>query len=206
MARVELPSSDAFGPGRVSDSRPDVDALQDAGPLTATHGAAWGASSRIRPLGPEDRAAEGRFIENLSLYTRRFLVLGTVDEPGEAPVARLAFAARTHEQAFVALAPGAAGELAGIARYASDASRRRCECQVTLADECEDEALAAALMARLVHHARAQGMRVLFAEIGEDAQRVQALARELGFHRCRARDTDRVVHCLALRAGSPQAA
>ncbi|GAB6389793.1 N-acetyltransferase family protein [Stutzerimonas marianensis] len=159
-----------------------------------------GSHVLIRPIRPEDREREAKFIRNLSPETRHFRFLGAVKEASPALLDELLQADYRHRMAFVALVHQD-GELieVGVSRYASIGDNGQCECAVTVADAWQHRGLGTALMRHLIDTARRNGFKQMYTVDSATNAHLQALAHELGFQRIRAPlDATQVIHQLDL--------
>jgi GNAT superfamily N-acetyltransferase len=154
----------------------------------------------IRPIQPEDAAAERSFIEGLTPEARRFRFLGQVKSPSDAMIERLTHIDYVKQVAFVAIVPGDGGDrIVGVSRYATDEGETNCECAVTVSDDWQDRGLGTLLMRHLIEVARARGIRRMVSVDSADNGRMRDLAEHLGFHaRLDPEDASQVIHELAL--------
>ncbi|RMH85891.1 GNAT family N-acetyltransferase [Pseudomonas sp. AOB-7] len=159
-----------------------------------------GSHVLIRPIRPEDREREAKFIRNLSPETRHFRFLGAVKEVSPALLDSLLQADYSHRMAFVALVHQD-GELieVGVSRYASTGENGQCECAVTVADAWQHRGLGTALMRHLIDTARQNGFKQMYSVDSAANSHLQALAHELGFQHARdPQDATQVIHRLEL--------
>ncbi len=154
----------------------------------------------VRPIRPEDRERERRFIERLSPEARRFRFMGEMRTPSPALLDQLVDIDYEDRMAFIALAHDD-GELreVGVSRYAASDEKGRCECAVTVADDWQHRGLAVRLMRHLIGVARQHGFKQMFSMDSGDNQPMRELARFLGFH-CRTDpgDATQVIYTLDL--------
>lgn len=157
----------------------------------------------IRPLQPQDRAAEARFIEGLSLQARRYRFLGQVASPSEELVERLTDLDFVHDVAFAAVIHEDAHErIVGVARYSVDADdHTRCECAVTVAEDWQDKGLGSALMRHLIEVARARGIGAMYSVDAVENLEMRELAAHLGFRtKLDPKDSTLYIHELDLQS------
>lgn len=154
----------------------------------------------IRPITPQDHAAERDFIEGLSLEARRFRFLGQVKCPSEALIERLTDIDYVHEVAFVAVVADDSRErIVGVSRYSTDQAGTACECAVTVSDEWQHHGLGTLLMRHLIEVARARGIRRMYSIDSSENVHMTDLARFLGFRtRVDPEDRAQVIHELTL--------
>lgn len=136
----------------------------------------------IRPMLPQDRDAEKRFIETLSSRARRFRFMGAISAPGEKLLDQMTRVDTAHEAAFAAVIPEDGHErIIGVSRYATDAGDRRCECAVTVLDEWQGKGLGTLLMRHLIEVARSHGIKVMYSVDSAENVEMTDLAEFLGF-------------------------
>jgi GNAT superfamily N-acetyltransferase len=162
-----------------------------------------GSQVLLRPLRPDDRAAEAAFIEALSPDARHYRFLGQV-HAGEALLDRLTKVDFARDFALVAAVPDDGRErIVGVARYALDPDGTGCECAVTVADAWQRRGLGAALMGRLIEVARSRGVRSMVSIDDADNAAMRDLARFLGFRSMPdPQDARQCIHRLDLQAPS----
>jgi acetyltransferase len=137
----------------------------------------------IRALAPPDAAHFQSFVRALSPHSRRMRFQNGVSElppglldsllrPGEPPAAAL-----------VALAAGTAQErIVGEARYAPSLDRPDAvEIAFAVADDWQRRGLGAALVARLIAHARAAGAARMHGDVLQENAPALRLLRRFGF-------------------------
>jgi GNAT superfamily N-acetyltransferase len=156
----------------------------------------------IRPIQPQDRAAEAEFIDGLSLQARRYRFLGQVASPSESLIDHLVQVDFVHDVAFVAVVHEDGRErIVGVARYSIDPDGARCECAVTVAEAWQDKGLGTILMRHLIDVARARGIRAMYSIDAVDNVGMHDLAGHLGFRtRLDKRDPTLYIHQLELRS------
>jgi GNAT superfamily N-acetyltransferase len=154
----------------------------------------------IRPITPQDKAAERAFIEGLSLQARRYRFLGQVKTPSEALIEQFTNIDYVHEVAFVAVTPEDGHEqIVGVSRYSTDETGTMCECAVTVGDDWQNKGLGTLLMRHLIEVARARGIRRMVSIDSAENVRMQDLATYLGFDtRVDPDDASQVIHELTL--------
>ena len=154
----------------------------------------------IRPITPQDKAAERTFIEGLSLQARRYRFLGQVKCPSEALIEKFTDIDYVHEVAFVAVIPEDGREqIVGVSRYSTDESGTTCECAVTVGDDWQNKGLGTLLMRHLIEVARTHGIRRMVSIDSAENVRMRDLATFLGFDsRVDPGDSSQVIHELNL--------
>ena len=175
-------------------------------PIAAPEYPRWSETLRdrshvlIRPIKPQDKAAERAFIEGLSAQARRFRFLGQMRSPSEDLVERFTDIDYVNEVGFVAVTPDDGREkIVGVSRYSADESGLRCECAVTVSDEWQNKGLGTLLMKHLIEVARSRGIHSMASIDAAENVQMSDLARFLGFHaRTDPDDASQVIHELTL--------
>ena len=159
----------------------------------------------IRPIHPQDNAAERAFIESLSPEARRYRFLGSMVRPSDRLVEQLTDIDYRHEMAFVAVVQeDALQKIVGVSRYGADKDGINCECAVTVSDEWQDKGLGTLLMKHLIEVARTKGIQRMFSVDSAENTQMRDLARHLGFHtRVDPEDIHQVLHELDLQKPEP---
>lgn len=154
----------------------------------------------IRTLRREDADLEREFIARLSPESIRTRFFGMV-KPNDALVRRLTDLDYSRDVAFIALArQGAVMRQVGVSRYGLAPDGQSCECAVTVSDEWQGRGLAVVLMRMLIDVARRRGIRSMVAIELRSNERMQELARFLGFEpEPHPDDPSMVIHRLTLR-------
>jgi GNAT superfamily N-acetyltransferase len=154
----------------------------------------------IRPIGRVDKAAERKFIADLTPEARRFRFLGQVGSPSERMIEQFTDIDYVNDVAFVAVTPDDAGEtIVGVSRYCLSADGSRCECAVTVSETWQHKGLGSVLMKHLIEVARSHGIGVMYSIDSAENQPMKDLAGFLGFHtREDPDDSSQVIHELQL--------
>jgi GNAT superfamily N-acetyltransferase len=137
-----------------------------------------GRSVLLRPIVPQDAAAEQAFVGALSLDSRhkRFHVGLRQLSP-----ALLRQMTEPDGQQHVALVAVAGERLVADARYVREfAGAERAEFAIAVADDWQSLGLGRTLMARLSAHARGQGLTALYGDVLAENRRMLVLMRGLG--------------------------
>lgn len=170
-----------------------------AAPASTRHWVA-GTPVTVRPMQPEDRAAEAEFVQHLSPEARylRFMVTmsGLSDD-------KLDYLTRVDQDRHVALVAAAeqgdAPALLGVARYIVDDTGTGCEFAIAIDDAWHGTGLAGILMQALVDHARRRGLATMEGLVLRTNTTMLRFARQLGFEQHRDpqdRDTVKVRRAL----------
>jgi acetyltransferase len=133
---------------------------------------------------PDDAERERAFIRDLSDESRhkRFMC-GFREAPPEL-VEQFVHANDDDSACALVAVTGEsdAERIIGVARYAvTDERTREAELAVTVADDWQSRGVGFTLMKALLEHARARGIRHLYAAVLERNRDAQELARDLGF-------------------------
>jgi GNAT superfamily N-acetyltransferase len=159
-----------------------------------------GSEVTIRVLRKEDAQLERDFIRNLSPESRWMRFLGQIGEPSDSLIRKLTELDYRHDMAFIALSrEGGVLHEVGVSRYSLTPDAQSCECAVAVADAWQGKGLGTILMRDLIDIARKRGIRSMFSIDANENERMQELARDLGFKRTRdPDDPTRVIHRLVL--------
>jgi acetyltransferase len=146
---------------------------------------AEGESYRVRPVKPEDARLIASFLAAAAADDLRFRFLGALSSTSGDLASRLAQIDYRREMAFVALQPATNGaeRIAGLVRLAADPDNERAEFSAMVRSDLKGRGLGAALMRRLVDHARRRGVKRLFGDVAVGNARMLALCDDLGFIR-----------------------
>lgn len=159
-----------------------------------------GSAVLIRPLGPQDAAAEKAFIESLSPKSRRNRFLGQIAHPSDELIHQLTDLDYVNDVALAAIAPeGAEYRIVGVSRYAVDSSRKACECAVVVTDNWQGKGLGTALMKCLMTLAAERGLLSMKSVDLAENWEMRDLASALGFHSSPdPSDPHQVIHTISL--------
>ena len=144
--------------------------------------AADGTRVTIRPIRPEDREIERKFVRDLSTGSKYLRFLSTVRELPPQLLERFTHPDYPSEMALIATVESDDGELEiGVARYAPGSSDRTVEFAVVVADAWQGKGVGRQLLSRLFDVARAAGMRRIEGIVLRRNSNMLSLCRELGF-------------------------
>jgi acetyltransferase len=137
---------------------------------------------RVRPIRPEDAAAEVAFVAGLSDESRYLRFMYHLHELTPQMLARFTQVDYDRELALIALAGELRAEkIVGVARYVANPDRESAEFAVVVADAWQGRGLGRALMGKLIASAKRRGFRRLVGTIlGINASMLK-LAGALGF-------------------------
>ena len=142
-----------------------------------------GSTLLIRPVRPEDEPAFIAGFSRLTAEAIRMRFMHLVKELTHIEAARLTQIDYDREMALVAVRqrPDREPEGCGVARIIGDADRERAEFAIILLQEATGIGLSSLLLRRLIHYARAQGLREIFGEILRENEPMLELCRAMGF-------------------------
>ena len=152
-------------------------------PATALHHHRLdGIDVTLRPIRAADAGMESAFVRQLSDQSRYQRFMGTVRELPPAKLRELTDVDGVRHVAIVATAmiDGQETEL-GVARYVVDASGRRCEFAIAVADAWQRRGLAGLLMGRLIEIAHSRGLEAMDGSVLATNVAMLNFARQLGF-------------------------
>jgi GNAT superfamily N-acetyltransferase len=155
----------------------------------------------VRPIEEGDSERERRFIEALSLESRRMRFLGEINSPSASLLEHFVHPDPEREAAYIALINvGGEEREIGVARYSMDSDGKACECAVTVADAWQKKGLASLLMQRLIDEAKRHGLARIYSLDLAENDGMRALALRFGFERATdPKDATQVIHTLRLQ-------
>ena len=136
----------------------------------------------VRPIGRDDAAFEADFVRHLSAESRYKRFMSTITELSPGKLAELTDVDQVRHVALAAVvvADGRPA-FAGVARYVVDATGRRCEFAIAVADAWQGSGLAGLLMQALIDVARARGLAAMEGDVLRTNRKMLRFARQLGF-------------------------
>ncbi len=137
-----------------------------------------GRTVTIRPIRPEDEAAERRFFARLSSETRRLRFMKFVRSVNAELVHRFSHVDYDRQMAFVC---EAGEEIVGEARYAANPDGASCEFSVVIDDNWHKSGIGGLLMNALMRYARASGFKSMEGIVLRDNRTMVKFVRALGF-------------------------
>jgi acetyltransferase len=141
-----------------------------------------GSRLRVRPIRPEDAAAEIAFVAALSDESRYLRFMYQLHELTPQMLARFTQVDYDRELALIALdGEPRAEKIVGVARYVANSDRESAEFAVVVADAWQGRGLGQALMQKLIASAKRRGFRRLVGSILGINASMQKLVRTLGF-------------------------
>ena len=146
--------------------------------LAASRRLADGKTVLIRPVRPEDEAAEREFFAALSPETRRLrfqqFTAAITDE-------LMRFYTHIDYDRHMAFVCEADGRIVGEARYVANPGTRSCELGIVIADDWHHTGIAQLLIDALLQAARARGFETLEGLVLAENRDMLDFVRELGF-------------------------
>ena len=137
-----------------------------------------GREIRIRPIRPDDLERMLDFLAHLSPETRyRRFHMPVPDPPRPELLARLGEVVDMPPERGIALVALDDDIIVGSARCVRDADGECAEAAVVVRDDYQGEGIGTALLRELAHQAQAHGIRVLYAYIQPDNERLLRLIR-----------------------------
>jgi acetyltransferase len=140
---------------------------------------AGGQHYQVRPLRPADAALYPRFLDGVTADDMRLRFLVSTRTLSAEALVRLTQLDYDRDMAFVAL--DAAGDLAGIVRYASDPDHLSAEFSAHVRSDLQGQGLGTALLQLLVEYAAADGLAELTGVVLRENRDMLAVASALGF-------------------------
>ncbi|HVY50675.1 MAG TPA: bifunctional acetate--CoA ligase family protein/GNAT family N-acetyltransferase [Devosia sp.] len=139
-----------------------------------------GGDVLVRPIKPSDAALYPDFLAHITPEDMRLRFLVPTRSLSHATLIQLTQLDYDRDIAFVALRQPA-GDLAAIARYASDPDGIRAEFGVLVRSDLKGRGMGRMIMQTLVEYARRQGLEELFGRVLRDNAMMLSLCEELGF-------------------------
>lgn len=137
-----------------------------------------GGVFEIRPIRPEDAAAQGAFFQELPAEDVRFRFFSTLKALPPAMLARLTQIDYGREMAFIAARQG---RIFGTARVIREGGGHAAEFAVVVSPAAKGTGLARHLMERAMDWARGEGITELLGHVLADNAPMQGFMRKLGF-------------------------
>ena len=132
----------------------------------------------IRPITPDDEAAERRFLERLSPQTRRLRFHNAARALDDGLIHFYTHVDHDRHEAFVC---EHGGEIVGEARYVSHPGGKGCEFAIVVADDWHHTGIAQRLLQALIDSARAHGFETLEGLVLSDNADMLDFVRTFGF-------------------------
>jgi acetyltransferase len=141
-----------------------------------------GTDITIRPIRAEDAQIEQDFVRGLSVQSRYFRFMNSVQELSSAMLIRFTQIDYSREMALIAVAEeqGKETEL-GVTRFTMNPDGESCEFALVIADHMCGKGLGSKLMTALLEAARSKGLRFMVGEVLKTNTSMLQLMTRLGF-------------------------
>ena len=147
--------------------------------------AQWVVDGRVvtvRPIDRDDAALETDFVRHLSAESRHKRFMSPITELSPGKLAEMTDVDQLRHVALAALVDvDGQPAFVGVARYIVDATGRRCEFAIAVADAWQGSGLAGLLMQALIDVARARGLAAMEGDVLRTNRKMLGFARQLGF-------------------------
>jgi acetyltransferase len=141
-----------------------------------------GVTVSIRPMRPEDRENERRFVQRLSPQSRYFRFHAAIKELSATMLEHFTNVNYPNEMALVAMIPEGDDERQiGVARYVRLEDPKTAEFAIVIADEWQGKGIGTRLLLDLRSCAIAAGITQLKASVLSENRRMYEFCRKLGF-------------------------
>jgi GNAT superfamily N-acetyltransferase len=141
-----------------------------------------GTEVTIRPVKPQDAAAEQDFVRHLSEDSRYYRFMGAMSELPQRKLEQLTAIDYDRHMAFVGTVNQAGREVEiGDARYVVDRNRTSCEFAIAVDDAWQGSGVAGLLMAQLMNTAKARGLKSMEGFVLSGNHKMLKFMRQLGF-------------------------
>ena len=150
--------------------------------LVRDHVLSDGRAVTVRPIRADDDSLERCFLKELSGESRYLRFQKAVSAPSEQLIHFLTDVDYERHLALVCTVRTEGGEeLAGEARYVTDAQAKSCEFGIMIGDRWHNSGVAGILMAGLMHAAAERGIEIMEGQVLATNWRMLRFARALGF-------------------------
>ena len=142
-----------------------------------------GTEVLVRPIRPEDEPAHHEFIARLTPEDIRFRFFGFVRRLEHTQMARLTQIDYDREMAFVAVSPGADGEMEtlGIVRTITDPDNTVAEFSMVIRSDLKGQGLGRQMLEKMFRYCADRGTREIVGQVLPDNRDMMRLMRKLGF-------------------------
>jgi acetyltransferase len=180
-----------------------VSTLKYPGHLAHEHTLFDGRRVLIRPIRPQDEAAERAFLDRLSPEAKRMRFMKFVSSITDRLVHFYTHVDYDRRMAFVCEArAGGAPQIVGEARYSANPDGRSCEFGVVVADDWHKGGIAGLLMQALIDFARERRLQTMEGLVLRENREMLHFVRALGFE-CAVMDEDPTLVRVVLRLRPP---
>ncbi|MCP4407610.1 MAG: bifunctional acetate--CoA ligase family protein/GNAT family N-acetyltransferase [Gammaproteobacteria bacterium] len=137
----------------------------------------------VRPIRPEDAKLEQEFVQSLSVESKYFRFMQSLQKLTPTMLARFTQIDYDREMALVAVIREGSceAEMLGVVRYVSNPDRHSCEFALTVADIWQRHGIGREMMSRLMAVARDRAIEVMEGEVLSNNAKMLALCERLGF-------------------------
>jgi GNAT superfamily N-acetyltransferase len=159
----------------------------------------------IRPISPADIDMERTFIEGLSMASRRFRFLDSMQTPSPALLKQMTVINPKTDVAFIAvLDEGARDQQIGVGRFSAQVNGEDCEFSLTVSDKWQNKGVATHLMHHLLEAARRRGISRMHSSDAGDNYRMRRFAAHLRLdHEADPDDPTQVLYSIKVPASPP---
>ena len=126
-----------------------------------------GLTVELRPIRPEDAELELDFVKNLSERSRYLRFMNSIQTLSPLMLSRFTQIDYDREMAFIATTKNKEEKNIeiGVTRYTTNPDGKSCEMAVVVRDDYQHQGVASALLASLIQHAKAKGLRKMEGEV-----------------------------------------
>lgn len=136
----------------------------------------------VRPIRPNDRQIEQKFVRNLSSESKYFRFMSAVDELSEGMLNRFTRIDYAHELALIAVVTEDSHEKEiAVARYVTNPDGISCEFAIVVADAWQHRTIGRTLMICLMRAAHSRGLQVMEGFVLSGNHKMLGLMHALGF-------------------------
>jgi acetyltransferase len=175
-ARIRIAPAGLAGPQRLA-IRPYPRELEETIRLRS------GREVFVRPIRPEDAPAHQAFVAGVTPEDLRFRFLGVIRDVPPSEMARLTQIDYDREMAFIAIAPGDAGEpeTLAVVRTIYNPDSTKADFAVMVRSDLKRTGLGSALMQKMIRYCQSRGTQEIVGEVLADNQAMLELTAKLGF-------------------------
>lgn len=158
----------------------------------------------IRPIHPHDIEMERKFIEGLSVESRRFRFLESMPSPSDALLRQLTMIDPATDVAYVAVIDDESQDHeVGVGRLSAQLDGSDCEFAIAVTDAWQKKGLGTLLMRSLISDARQRGITRMHSSDASDNHLMRRFAAHLNLdHRLDPDDTTQVLYSVELTPSS----
>ena len=155
-----------------------------------------GTNVTIRPIRPEDATIEQTFVKNLSVESKYFRFMQSLQQLTPLMLARFTQIDYDSEMALIAVVNDDTEDahMIGVVRYVSNPDRHSCEFALTVGDEFQKKGIGRYLMQNLMTVAHDRGIDVMEGEVLSSNRKMLRLMEKFGFRIVHDSEDREVVH------------